>query len=341
MKFRIRFADQIVGIFIIVALASIAFVIVMLGSSQRWFSKDISFRTEFVSGGALSKNMPVLFKGFTIGHVISFNLNHDDQVEAFFSIYEEYRDRVKIGSMVELIESPIGLGNQFQFHPGRGDTLLEEGEFIPRVGSSMARNFIRQGLADAPANGDSISVILSNVNATLDSVNGILLQLDDALQNGDNGTALGQIIGSLTMTLAGIETLPKTITTSVDDIMAMVDETLSAVNPILADLNTITSMAVAPDGTVAAILDADGDVYSSLVRSLNSISGIIEELEKTVAFIPSQLPQIAGLIADVRAALIPAADVLVALTNNPLLKDGIPERVEIQSSGTNPREIRF
>jgi phospholipid/cholesterol/gamma-HCH transport system substrate-binding protein len=285
--------------------------------------------------------MPVLFKGFTIGNVVSFNLNQDDQVEAVFSIYEEYRDRVMIGSMVELIVSPIGLGNQFQFHPGRGDTLLEDGDFIPRVGSSMARNFIRQGIADAPYNGDSINVILSTVSTTLDNVNGILVQLDDALQNGDNGTALGQIFGSITQTLAGMETLPKTITATVDDIMTMLDETLAAVNPILSDLNAITSMATAPDGTVAAILDSDGDVYLSLVRALTSVSGIIEELERTVAFIPSQLPQVAGLIADVRAALIPAADVLVALTNNPLLRNGIPERIEIQSSGTNPREIQF
>jgi phospholipid/cholesterol/gamma-HCH transport system substrate-binding protein len=341
MKFRIRFADQIVGVFIIVALASLAFVIVMLGSSQRWFSRDAHFRTEFTSANGLSRNMPVLYKGFTIGNVVSFGLTEDDQVEAIFSIYEEYIDRVKLGSIVDLLVSPIGLGNQFQFHPGKGDTLLEDGDFVPRLGSSMARNFIRQGLADTPSNNDSISMLISNVNTTLDSVNTLILELNDAIQNGDDASALGQIIGSLVVTLAGVETLPDTLTTTLDDLIAMLDETLSAVDPILADINAITSMAVAPDGTVAAILDADGEFYLGLVRALVSLSGVIEELEKIAAFIPSQLPQIAGLITDVRAALIPAADVLVALTNNPLLRDGIPERVEIQSVGTNPRNIQF
>jgi phospholipid/cholesterol/gamma-HCH transport system substrate-binding protein len=141
--------------------------------------------------------------------------------------------------------------------------------------------------------------------------------------------------------LAGVEALPGTLNKTVEDLMLVLDETLAAVNPVLADISTITSMAAAPDGAIAAILDADGDFYTDIIRLLDSVSGVIEELEKIAAFIPSQLPQIAGLITDVRAALIPAADVLVGLTNNPLLKNGIPDRVEIQSSGTNPREIQF
>jgi phospholipid/cholesterol/gamma-HCH transport system substrate-binding protein len=34
-------------------------------------------------------------------------------------------------------------------------------------------------------------------------------------------------------------------------------------------------------------------------------------------------------------------DLLVALANNPLLKNGVPERLETQTGGTSPRDIRF
>ena len=59
MKFKIRFADQIVGFFVIVCLVSLAFVIVMLGRSQRWFAKDYTFIKVLPSAVGLGKNMPV------------------------------------------------------------------------------------------------------------------------------------------------------------------------------------------------------------------------------------------------------------------------------------------
>ena len=123
MKFKIRFADQIVGFFIVLSLVSLAFVIVMLGKSQRWFVKDVSFSTILQSAGGLSKNMAVQYRGFTIGNIKNFYLNDNDEVEVIFSIYKEYKDKVKKGSIVEMMISPVGLGNQFLFHAGRGDPL--------------------------------------------------------------------------------------------------------------------------------------------------------------------------------------------------------------------------
>ena len=78
MKFKIRFADQIVGLFLILSLVSVVFIIIMLGRSQRWFAKDYAFNTVLLSATGLSKNMPVQYKGFTIGNVKNFYLNGDD-----------------------------------------------------------------------------------------------------------------------------------------------------------------------------------------------------------------------------------------------------------------------
>ncbi len=176
MKFRIRFADKIVGFFIIMALASLVFVIVMLGRSQRWFAKDYSYRSSFPSAAGLSKNMAVLYKGFTIGNVQSFALAENDQVEVTFRIQDLYVDRVKEGSLVELMVSPIGLGNQFLFHAGKGEELLVSGDFVPAVGSAEARSYIRQGLADEPRHDDSISLLLNRVSSVMDTVNRTLFQ---------------------------------------------------------------------------------------------------------------------------------------------------------------------
>ncbi|MDR1058599.1 MAG: MlaD family protein, partial [Treponema sp.] len=274
MKFRIRFADQIVGLFILAALASLVFVIVMLGRSQRWFAKDYSFTTSFSSAGGLSKNMAVQFRGFAIGNVKSFTLTAENEVEVSFFIYDQYLDRVKEGSLVELMVSPVGLGNQFLFHPGMGE-VLKENAFIPAAGSAMAQDLILRGLASAPRHDDSISLLLNRIS-------GIAAQLDDAFRGGARTTSIGRIVGNVEETLEGVKTLPGTvdrtvgnITGEVEDITLRVETALDALGPILGDIKALTAKVNEPDGLVYTVLDTEEAVYTNLVSSLKSISGIL------------------------------------------------------------------
>jgi hypothetical protein len=43
VKFRIRFADKIVGFFIIAALVALGFILFMLGRSHRWVRREYEF----------------------------------------------------------------------------------------------------------------------------------------------------------------------------------------------------------------------------------------------------------------------------------------------------------
>jgi phospholipid/cholesterol/gamma-HCH transport system substrate-binding protein len=352
VKFKIRFADQIVGFFIILALVSLAFVIIMLGRSQRWFAKDFNFHTEFPSAAGLSPNMAVLYRGFTIGNVKSYRLAENNQVEVLFSIYDDYLDRVKKGSMVEIMISPVGLGNQFLFHAGKGEELLKNEEFIPAVNSIEGRQFIIQGLADEPRHDDSISLLLNRASSILDAANRTFFAVNEALLVGTDATAIGQIVGGINRTIAEVpDTVTKTADAllvdvdkaleDIDDLKAMLDGELARINPILDHLNEITGVISSPDGLVYTTLDSGGLIYQDLVRSMDSIAGILDNLDRTTAFIPGQLPQLAGVVTDLRITLKTAEDVLVALTNNPLLRKGIPQKVEVQSSGTSPRDVQF
>lgn len=333
MKFKIRYADQIVGVFIIFSLVSLVFVIVMLGQSQRWFAKDVAFSTVLPSAEGLSKNMAILYRGFSIGNIKNFYLNEDDDVEVIFIINEGYQDRVKQGSMVQVLISPVGLGNQFLFHSGKGE-ILAEGSFVPVVGSAQAREFIRQGLAVEPHQSDSISVLVSRVNAILGDVEG-------ALGPGNDSTEIGKIMGSLQRTLAEAESLPGTIDNTVSDLSKSIDQLVADLNPVLANLTALTNELNDPDGLVYTVLDTDKEIYQNLVTSLISLSAILGNLDKVVAFIPGQLPQLAAIIMELRTTMKTAEDVLVALTNNPLLRRGVPQKLEGQGGGTSPRDIRF
>ncbi|MDR1286850.1 MAG: MlaD family protein [Treponema sp.] len=344
MKFTVRFADQVVGVFIILALAVLIFVIFMLGKSQRWFSRDYYFTTYFSSASGLSENMPVQYRGFTIGHVKSFDLAEDDRVEVRFYIFDTYISRVREGSLVEMMVSPIGLGNQFLFYPGLGNTQVAEGEIIPSVNSSEGKAIRAQGLGQVPVHDDSISLILSRLSATLDSANTALMdistltaQVTDALE-GSESTSMGRIVGNAERTMAGIESMTAELPEMIGESLSSV---LEQIHPIITNLDELSAKLNDPDGSVSLMLRSDGEVYTNLVSTLNAVSGTMRNLERTSAFLPTQLPQLAVIISDFRNVLKGAEDVLTALSNNPLLRNGIPERLETRSGGTSPRDIPF
>lgn len=337
MKFTIRFADQLVGGLIILALAIVVFVIFMLGSSQRWFSRDYQFQSYFSSASGISQNMPVQYKGFTIGRVKSISLTDTDEVEVLFTIFDTYIDRVKQGSLVEVLVSPIGMGNQFMFYPGAGASPLNEGETIPAASSVEGKRLLASGLAVRPERDDSINNIMNRAGTLLATLNDVLFEVQEAFAGTDQ-TSLGRTLGEVEMMARGLrimsERLPDDLETTLTGIMAQID-------PLLGNLSELSAGLSDPDGTIMSILDSEGDVYTDLIASLDAISGTLRNLEKTSDFIPSQLPQVALLLADLHTALRTAEDVLIALTNNPLLKGGIPQRKETRAGGVRPRDVEF
>jgi phospholipid/cholesterol/gamma-HCH transport system substrate-binding protein len=333
MKFTIRFVDQIVGVFIIVALGVLVFVIFMLGSSQRWFSKDYQYKSYLTSASGLGNNMAVQYKGFTIGHVKSFDLSDDDRVEVVFTIFDTYVSRVTEGSLVEVLVSPIGLGNQFMFYPGNGTEQVAEGSVIPALNSREGKMLLAKGLAVMPNRDEGLNYIMTQVNTVLETVQNVLAELDEAF-DGNDRTSLGRIVGNAETAVGGISPF-------IEDLDAQIKSVIARLTPILANIDGLMVKVTAPDGSVSKILDADSDVYMNLVSSLKSVSGTLQNLEKTTAFIPEQLPQVAALIAEIRVTIGTVEDVLVSLTNHPLLKNGIPEHVETKAGGVSPRDISF
>jgi phospholipid/cholesterol/gamma-HCH transport system substrate-binding protein len=337
MKLSIRFADQIVGGLIIFARGILIFVIFMLGSSQRWFSRDYQFKTYFTSASGLSQNMSVLYKGFTIGRVKTITLSKDDQVEVNFTIFDTYIDRVRQGSLVEVLISPIGMGNQFMFYPGTGMTLMAEGSTIPAVNSTEGKRLLATGLAVRPERDDSINNIMNRAGTLLATLNDTLAEIENAFV-GTKETSLGRTMGEVEMAARGLRVMSQKLP---DDLEVTLGRIMDQLEPILENLNQLSAGIANPDGSVMSLLDADGPIYTDLTTSLNAISHTLRNLEKTSDFIPAQLPQLALLLSDLHAALSSAQSVLTALTNNPLLKGGIPPRQEIRAGGTRPRDVEF
>ncbi|WP_010260877.1 MlaD family protein [Treponema primitia] len=341
MKFRIRFADQLVGLLIIVALGILVFSTFMLGKRHRWFAKDQTYRTHFESASALSANMPVQYKGFTIGNVKSFDLTDDDKVEVRFTIYDTYLDRVREGSLVEIRVNPIGIGGgQFLFHPGIHPDPLG-GDFIPSVNSEEGRESLEKGLVLIPVQDDSITVIITRVNTLLQNINGVVTQLRDAFRGTDTKTSLGRTMAGVEGTARGASALVESADKSLRPSLTNIEQITDDIRSVIGDLKIVTQELANPDSLVLSALDTDGAIYTNIEKSLKALSGTLESVESTASVFPTQMSQVAALISDLRSALEAAEDVIVALRNNPLLKNGIPNRVPHGTGGTSPRDVAF
>jgi len=317
MKLAIRFADKIVGVSIIVAVGALIFVLFMLAINQRWFARDFVFYTYFESAVGLSQNMPVQHVGFSVGQVRAFepvSTPAGDIVRVRFVIFDTYIDRVREGSQVELIVSPIPvLGNQFLFHPGSGLEPLEEGSDIPSV----------RGV-------DAVGGIIYDVGSLLSIIN-------EALEGTDR-TALGRTLLSVEASAAALQRTVEGLSAGVEESVELI---MAQLEPTLAGIRALSEGLADPDGAVMSILDGEGDVYAGLVASIEAIAGTLRNLEITTGYIPAQLPQVTALLIDLQMVLRTAEDVLVALTNNPLLRRGVPERREAGPGGTFARDMEF
>lgn len=340
MKFKIRFADQIVGILAIIAVAALVFVIFMLGSKQRWFARDYHFSATFETASGIATGLELKYKGFTVGKITAFQLTEDDTVDVRFTVYDTYYNRLREGSVVELIVSPIGLGNQFLLHPGNGAALIAEGSEIPRVDSPAGQALVASGAVTIPKRDDTVSNIIAQVNPLLTNVNDTLSALNGALKGTGTGP-LAETMNGVAKTMTNVADISKGVSGSKDDLLGGVRDTLSEVQAIVEDLQNFTSTLQTVDGIVPRMIDPDGTIFASLGASLKEVEGTLGNVEDSSSILKSQVPQIARLIEDLRIALVKGQDVLEALRNNPILKNGVPERVQTDSSGTNSRDIEF
>jgi len=270
MKFSIRFADQIVGLLVILALAILVFVVFMLGKNQRWFVHDSEYKTYFTSASGISKNMPVQHKGFTIGHVKDIKLS-DDRVIIFFTIFEEYSKRVKEGSVVEVQESPIGLGSSFVFYFGRGAEEIPEGSIIPEVNSPEAKPYMARGLTDITRSGDNIGNIVSQVNSILDTINQGLTG-----PNGEN--TVGQIVGNV-----------EGVTRELND----------QLKPLIANLESFTAQISNPKGPLNEGLTS----LAGIIENLNKTSEFIPAQLPQIAVAVNELNIVLRQIQDVLTSI--------------------------------------
>ncbi|MCX7028674.1 MAG: MlaD family protein [Spirochaetes bacterium] len=323
MKFRIRFADQLVGVFLLIAVLAIAAILVFVGINQRWFAKNYEFRSRFDSAGGLSVGMPIMLKGFEIGEVRRIELNDDNQVDVLFSVQDTYYDKILPNSVLELTSSPFGLGVTLNFHSGAGAGLPQpELSFIPSLDLPEGQDLVSAGLVVIPKGEDVIGSVIGKINPILDDVRTALIQIkrvvgtvDLALQG--KGGPVGEMVVDLSRTPDKVNALIDDVNARIVDISQQANAAIGSfgtvaataqdtIDSLSADLNVIAAniktttdgltetrglvtRLLDPKGSVATILDDKNALYGQIEGSLkqvqDAVTGVNRIVEQVNAFV--------------------------------------------------------
>src|SRR5271157_5802444 len=375
MKFKIRFADQIVGIFVLAAIVAVGVVLVLIGINQRWFAKNYYFTSEFASGAGLFVGMPVTFKGFDIGKIARMSLNEQNDVDVRFYIEDTYYDRVKPDSVLELTSSPIGLGTTLKFHTGK-NTLppVAEGSYVPSLDTKEGRQLVADGKVEISKDADVIGSVIAKLNPILDETRQTIADVRriadtvNAALNGRGGP-MGTMVSDLSHTPARLNTalddMSGRINTVLDKV-AVISDNVNAISVqtrgVIGDLSTnldvisqnlkemtgslkdtqgLAKRLLDPQGSVGTFLNDSNELYNQVDGALKNVNAITEQLRSFAEFINGSRPQVMSILEKGSTTLSTANDVLEAAKNNPLLRGGVPAHTPQTAPMSSFRDDNF
>ena len=308
MKFKIKHADKIVGIFTITGILSISLLLIFMGINQRWFAQNYYYNTIFLSADGIKAGMPVKYKGFPIGLIKKIGFNEENNVKVDFYIYGEYVNLITPYTIIQKATSPIGLGSDILIHPGPySPEHLPENSFILSYNLPEAKTLIESGLVDLAQSDniitniiDQISPVISNLNLLLDSFN---------------------------KTLQGEESIPS-------------GKIIKNIEGIVKNLNKISSNLSDPNNSITAITKDNRELYKNIDEILVSLNKTMTELNDFSNYLNQATPRLTGVIEEGRGALKEGTAVMEGLKNNPLLRSGITQKEQADTQYSR-REEKF
>jgi len=333
MKFRIRFADQVVGLFIILAISGFAFALILTGMNQRWFSEDYTYKSRFQTAEGINTGMSIQFKGFKIGKIANISLNEGNKVEVDFVIFEEYLDKVHPNSVLELISNPLGLGGGLVFHPGKNKaTILEENSFIPSLSIPEGRRLVKSNLVDMPEKEDPINAILGDVSPLLSQTEKTLVSLDNLLKtvnatlDGTHEGPVSSILADVSGTTANLETIITDISTKTENLLTNLNAISMHIEKLTRNPTGLIPKLLDPKGSLATLLDDDDILFHEIFQILQGVNSTVSEINDFSQYLNGTKPEVSGIITNTKATLETGQKVLEGVKNNPLIRGGIPEQ---------------
>ncbi len=364
MRLRYRYANQVVGVFVIVAVALTMILIVLLGVNQRWFRRNYEYYARFDTAKDVSVGMSITFRGFTVGRVREISLTDTNDVHVRFTIQEEYIDKVTRDSLIQVVTNPLGSG-QILLHQGREPTEpIAEGSQIPTHDSKQGLRLREENRVIILRDADPIAQALGQLDPILANVDRALLNIVSLTEEVDlafRGESVGPVGAALTsfehtvaelqQTVAGVNRVISETTGQIDAVLGdvqLIARNLEQTSASIADPTGLVRTLLDPRGSVATLLDDDNRLFdeitliiASLERSIAGLDESLNQVAEFTAYLNTAQPQIMSLLEEGRQTITTGQAVLQGIRNNPLIRGGIPEAREQPTTFRSVRDEEF
>lgn len=177
-EFKFRYANEIAGLFVILAALLLVLGMFFAARSQGWFAPrmtvSILFGTPEGTFG-LQEDAPVLVRNTTAGRVLSLNPTEEGQIRGELRIRQEFqRFLTKDGSA--RIKRKFGVAGDayVELVPGTGE-MLEEGDILPVVKDEELMEIAQRVLKDVQ---EGVMPVVAHVETILSNTASILQQVE-------------------------------------------------------------------------------------------------------------------------------------------------------------------
>ncbi len=347
MNYKIKYTRQIVTLFVTIPLVVLVTTLVFIAIKQNLFEKRFHYFSKLENAIGISTQTPVLYKGFEIGRIHSFELTPEGLIKIEFYILKRYQKIMVASSVLYRTNNPVTGKTTLEYVcDPKNNQALAEGSMIPSTDFPEGRILLR---TYSPKSSDPIAAIIENIemltrelnrddNADKGALMRILVTVADASEKADQTLDLLNYslreLGTLSANLnrdhnpdAGVVLR---IMNNLADISQDVSQQMVQVETLLSTVNMAVANYADPDSLVLKMIDPSGTkLINPLSSSLVNLSGSLAELEQILGSLSRSNPELMLMINNLNDTLGKASQTLEALNNNPLLRSGItPSRIK-------------
>jgi ABC-type transporter Mla subunit MlaD len=146
--FKVRQGNQVVGLFVMLAVAIVAAAAVMGPRTQRWFTPTRTLAIQLPPEGALGlrKGADVQILGSVVGTVDDIIVTDKGEMEAEISVRGNFINFVRKDSFA-IIRKPLGIGDaSIEITRGRGEALPVRGAVLTSVADKAPTQMMEETL---------------------------------------------------------------------------------------------------------------------------------------------------------------------------------------------------
>jgi phospholipid/cholesterol/gamma-HCH transport system substrate-binding protein len=271
---QLKWSQLKVGLTVVVACATLAFLILLMSGTGGWFTPKIHLKAYFDDAGGLRQGAPVRLAGVDIGNVSSLRIVTDPArkltpVEVVMKVSSKYEDSLRKDSIASL------------------ETAGVLGETYINVDSSQATGpVVRNGDTLAVRAQPDIQDVVRSSQGTLMNVNALLKRLDRIIAFIESGQgSIGKLIydpglyNRLASTINEFQQLMNQVSQGQGTIGKLItdDELYRKANATVDKLNVLIDDLNAGKGTAGKLLK-DPELYNNANQAIANVKTLTDDI---------------------------------------------------------------